>query len=255
MVKRVYLFFGNSNIINILNEKFENQNIYKNSFSMKLYGENNKKEKIFLLEKVLENNILRYNRLFDKKDVYNNDKPLIDFPGIKVNEVFNPKIFDDVIKFAKKVNKKDNINYEFDVDKFNEERMFLINLGSAGLTLDKYGFIANFFKNDKMVTDVDLDKVISSILLTGIKNGGNKIKVSLNANLYNFMKVGFMPVCSSNDVIYFKHNGKKINQIVNDIANNTWKKYDTDGMKTFENLDDADEYFENNVLDDFEKEY
>ena len=33
MVKRVYLFFGNSNIINILNEKFENQNIYKNSFS------------------------------------------------------------------------------------------------------------------------------------------------------------------------------------------------------------------------------
>lgn len=165
--------------------------------------------------------------------------------------------FANSIQFAKEKNLHGAYVTQYSINEYKNMSLFLSDDGNVGVALHdtEYGTdIVSVFKNP----DVKVKKAVSSILLTSIENGGNKLDNFDGKLSEMYAQHGFIPVarCAFNeefapsdwnyerdgkpDIIFWIHDGNNVDTIVDHLSDRVL--IDVDKIPLFDDYDAAGDY-------------
>ena len=235
---RRLVYFGNREIINVLNENMEDIKIRWTGgepetgvFGIQLSDGEDFEQVASRMRYLLEEIILGYHRIVRHEDIITSQENPKYGKNIRVHEIANPQTFHTVISASQDNNAHSAFVHVYDPEEYIEKRLFLVNAGCAGCAVTKDGDIVSVFKNDDMAKKDDVEKILTAILLTAIENGGKKLDCFDGFLTKNYIKHGFIPVCKvpfvdedapdgwnfERDgrpfIVFFRHNGKSVDEI------------------------------------------
>ena len=272
---RRIVYFGNRALIEKLNEEMKSILIRWSGgepetgfFGIQLADEDNFEEVSERMRYFLEEEILGYHRIVKNEDIIASKETPKYGKHIRVHEISNPRTFHRAISESQKDNPNSAFVYVYPPEQYAEKRLFLVNAGCAGCAVTKDGDIVSVFKNSDMAKKDDVERISSALLLTAIENGGKKLDCfngtdmdNLNGFLcVNYIKHGFIPVCKvpfdrgcapdgwnyEKDgepyIIFFRHNGKSVEEVLEDKNNGKYETYDINNLPTIIDYDEAAKY-------------
>ena len=173
----------------------------------------------------------------------------------------NPEAFRNAMLAAQNANSHSAFVHVYDTDEYSGNKLFVVNAGCAGCIVTPGGDIESVFKNDIMAKSDDVEKI--ALLLTAVDNGGQKLDCFDGFLPGNYMKHGFEPVAKVRfndefapdgqnferdgrpDIIFFKHNGDKSDEILEKRANQSYDGFNknivTEKLNSLPIFNDYDE--------------
>lgn len=264
---RRIVYFGSREIINELNQIMDDIKIRWTGgepetgfFGIQLSEGEDFEQTSERMRWFLEERILGYHRIVKNEDIITSQETPKYGKNIRVHEIANSQTFYTTISTSQNNNAHSAYVHVYEPEEYAEKRLFVVNAGCAGCAVTKDGDIVSVFKNDDMAQKDDVEKISTALLLTAIENGGKKLDCFDGFLSENYMKHGFIPVCKVpfNDefapdgwnferdgrpfIIFFRHNGKSVNEILKEKNEGTYTTYDLDFLPIIEDYDEAAQF-------------
>ncbi|OGE26187.1 hypothetical protein A2780_00035 [Candidatus Daviesbacteria bacterium RIFCSPHIGHO2_01_FULL_41_45] len=187
----------------------------------------------------LEEKILGYHRLIEREDILHTENFA---PGIHVHELKNSEKFYKAITTAKEGNDHGAFVHAYEKEEYKKMKLFVVNAGAAGMAV-KEGDIVSVFKNPDMALKDSIERINNTLLITGIKNGGERLDCFDGFLPELYSKFGFVPCArlKFNDefapegwnferdgrpnILFMAHNGDSLEEIFKKQEEKSWIKY------------------------------
>jgi len=187
----------------------------------------------------LEEKVLGYHRIVERGDIIKTENY---GPGLHIHELKNSEKFYEAINSAKKDNEYGSFVHAYERDEYKKMKLFVVNAGAAGVAVKK-GDIVSVFKNPDMALKDSIERINNTLLVTALKNGGERLDCFDGFLPELYAKFGFVPCArlKFNDeyapegwnferdgkpnILFMGHNGDTLDEIYKKQENKSWTKY------------------------------
>lgn len=177
----------------------------------------------------LEETALGYHRLVEQGDIVSSENY---GPNLNIHHINDPEVFFRAINAAKGDNDHGAFVHAYDVEDYAHMKLFVVNAGAAGIAVKESGDIVSVFKNPDMAQKDMIEKINNVLLLTALKNGGEKLDCFDGFLPELYSRFGFRPAVKLKfndefapegwnydrdgrpDIVFMVHNGESVEEVL-----------------------------------------